>query len=513
MNDSKYFVYEVNAGTFLEDEATEYSIVFKDNNGKELTDIHVDKIDKSSITTNVNDFKTIPLNIYYYTKSLNDTKTVDITLTISNGKTTYVLTLDDVIVAGIPYQLILDADGGKFYNNSSTKTSNITEDIIISDLEEPTRTGYTFSTWMYEDKTEATDITLSEVASDINLYAKWDAIIGKFNFVSQDVIVKENVEVAYDSSEIEQYPKDQYPTRAGYKFAGWYTDTTYATQVIDKDGNVTNSETLNNMILSDTTQTLYAKWNRRFKLEYDLGSGGTPDSVTKANEDSASFSKPDVLDSYTELEGYTFLGWYYWNDETGDNATQVTNENGDYISGVEIAGAIKNGKFDISDTTEDITITLHAKWSKLENVTGYFEVSSLSKRSSYIIVNSANNKALKNDNNSIGASNVTVINSDVDYIPNDVDTNIVWTYDSSNRLVNNSRYLRRSNSNLSISSNSSSWSYSDNQLTTTSSGFMRTTYYINYNNGFSLSTNSSNVHIYSATKETKEIQVSTWEYK
>jgi hypothetical protein len=150
---------------------------------------------------------------------------------------------------------------------------------------------------------------------------------------------------------------------------------------------------------------------------------------------------------------------------------------------------------------------LHAKWSKLENVTGYFEVSSLSKRSSYIIVNSANNKALKNDNNSIGASNVTVINSDVDYIPNDVDTNIVWTYDSSNR------YLRRSNSNLSISSNSSSWSYSDNQLTTTSSGFMRTTYYINYNNGFSLSTNSSNVHIYSATKETKEIQVSTWEYK
>jgi hypothetical protein len=267
------------------------------------------------------------------------------------------------------------------------------------------------------------------------------------------------------------------------------------------------------MILSDTTQTLYAKWNRRFKLEYDLGNDGTHDSVTKANEDSVSFSKPDELDSYTELEGYTFQGWYYWNDETGNNVTQVTDENGDYISGAEIDGAIKDGKFNVSDTAEDITITLHAKWGIFENVTGYFEVSSLTNGSSYIIVNSANNKALKNDNNSIGTSNVTVTakiteSGNANYISSDVDTSIKWTYDNSNRLANNSRYLYRRNNNLSISSSSSSWSYSNNQLTTTSG---RRTYYINYNSGFSLSTSSSSVHIYSEV--TRKIQVPTWIYQ
>ena len=521
MNDSKYFVYEVNADTFLEDTETTYSFTFedfKDSNGNtyNVENIQYNKeINKSDITTNTNDFKTIPLgNFYYITSDLNETRTVDIILTINNGDKTYILTLDDVTIDGRPYQLTLDADGGKFNNNSSTKTSNITEDIIISDFEEPTRTGYTFSSWIYEDETEATDIALNDVTSDITLYAKWVAKIGYINFVSQDVIVKENVEVAYDSSEIEQYPKDQYPTRTGYKFAGWYTDTTYTTQVIDKDGNVTGSEALNNMILSDTTQTLYAKWNRRFKLAYDLGSGNTPDSVTKVNEDSVSFSKPAELDSYTELEGYTFLGWYYWNDETGDNVTQVTDENGDYISGAEIDGAIKDGKFNVSDTAEDITITLHAKWGIFENVTGYFEVSSLTNGSSYIIVNDDNDKALKNNNNNISSSDVTVTvkiteSGNADYISSDVDTSIKWTYDNSNRLVNNNRYLRRNiSNNLSISSNSSSWSYSDNQLTTTS---RRTTYYINYNNGFGLNTNSSKVHIYSEV--TRKIQVPTWIYQ
>ena len=533
---SKYFIYEVNPDSFLEDESTTYYAEFSDKDGNALEDIYMEDIDKSddNITRIENlDFKTIPVNFYFITSDLSETKTVNVKLTITNGNTTYVLKLKDVIANGRLAKLTYDANGGKFSDGSTAKTIDITEDIETNNLEQPlARTGYSFSGWASDKKgTQTVDtIVASGVTKDITLYAKWDPkkknILFNYNYGNNPEEVE--VEVVYDSETV-----DQKPDRNKYKFMGWYADKscTDSERVIDENGKVVDKNKLNEMVLSEGTQTLYAKWTRKFKIQYVLDSdeSGSTYTIAKSTDD---MIDGDVISTYNPTEfqlasdGYSFGGWYY---RDGDNAIQVTNNLGEIvdatISNVMITTAT-DGKCNVSDDAPE-TITLHAKWGKPTEVTGYFEVTSLTSGSSYIIVNSSNNKALalnKNrDNYSLSTSNITVTENGVNYISkNNMDSNAMWTY-SNNTLTNNSYnrmlYVNSSKSLTTSSSSSSEWNYSDNLLSTDKTDYYwpytttTTTYYLTCNNdAFSVNTSSSNVHIYSAVKETKEIQIPTWIY-
>lgn len=114
------------------------------------------------------------------------------------------------------------------------------------------------------------------------------------------------------------------PTRAGYTFAGWYTEAAGGTQVTDKTP-----------VNGAANHTLYAHWEAiSYKVSFD------------ANEGTISVTEKSVLfgSVYGELPtpirgGYDFLGWY--NDR--ENGVAVTNET-------------------VVDTAADHT--LYAQWEK-----------------------------------------------------------------------------------------------------------------------------------------------------
>ncbi|MEK3923929.1 InlB B-repeat-containing protein [Paenibacillus sp. FSL K6-2393] len=107
----------------------------------------------------------------------------------------------------------------------------------------PTREGYTFAGWYTDPTDPATQWNFSSntVAGNVTLYAHWTAnnyiVTYNANYSGAGTATTETV--AYGAKASEPNPA---PTRAGYTFAGWYTDATdptfkwnFASDVVEGD--------------------------------------------------------------------------------------------------------------------------------------------------------------------------------------------------------------------------------------------------------------------------------------
>ena len=134
------------------------------------------------------------------------------------------------------------------------------------------------------------------------------------------------------------------PTRTGYTFGGWYTDSkcTSTKKIESTDGQNGNL-------------TLYAKWNIiKYDITYELD-GGT---VT-GNPATYDVSKTVIFKNPAKT-GYTFLGWYIIpEDETieSENAVKVTDTKG-YAENLVLTAKWQENTYNITfmgngGTTED----------------------------------------------------------------------------------------------------------------------------------------------------------------
>lgn len=152
--------------------------------------------------------------------------------------------LDDLILNGMgdQYYVFFDANGG----NLSVTNKAVIYGSPYGELPTPARIGYTFAGWYLNGYGEVTADSIFETASNVTLVASWitNNYVVTFNPNGGTVSTKSKV-VEYGST----YGTLPTPTRDGYSFVGWYTDTSYTTEV-------TSNSSVN--ILAD--QTLYAKW-------------------------------------------------------------------------------------------------------------------------------------------------------------------------------------------------------------------------------------------------------------
>lgn len=128
------------------------------------------------------------------------------------------------------YTITLNVNGGTGINN----TLNVSYDSEYV-LPTPTRKGYTFNGW-YSGSTLVTGGMWNKT-SDVTLNAKWTA--NQYNVNFSDVTTKEYAVVTFDynCNEYAYYNYDEYlydgeflyipsePSRYGYVFTGWYTDS------------------------------------------------------------------------------------------------------------------------------------------------------------------------------------------------------------------------------------------------------------------------------------------------
>ena len=219
------------------------------------------------------------------------------------------------------YLVTFDPNGGRVSPASTAVTIGKT----YGTLPTPNRYGYDFDGWYTEkiggkDK-EVTETDVVGTNPPTKLYAHWiankylvvfDANRGEFITAGGESVKTKQSTVTYGS----KYNSMPTPTRTGgYKFAGWYTESTGGTK-ITSDTTVTTAK----------THILYAHWS--------LTPARAPDSVELTMAETsvygAEFSRRVSISGPGD-DHTTETTWYEC-DQNGENGKKLTDENGNPTS-------------------------------------------------------------------------------------------------------------------------------------------------------------------------------------
>ena len=214
---------------------------------------------------------------------------------------------------------VITTGGTVFYSNYTTScTTTYTVDYVLDGgtggcedarVEEggshticddiPTRTGYTFQGWKYND-TETiynANHTFTDIQADITLVAQWNPITYSVVFdANEGTGTMDPQPFTYD---VAQSLTPNTFTRDKYEFAGWNTATDGSGTSYDDAEEVENLTTSNG-----ATITLYAQWDKLYTVTfYNIGSL----LETKTQETvGGSIDCPTIT---APCEGYAFVGW------------------------------------------------------------------------------------------------------------------------------------------------------------------------------------------------------------
>ena len=206
-----------------------------------------------------------------------------------------------------------DANGGSFPDETTEKSKVVADGaaIDVDGFDVPqTYTSeeevkYYFSGWALEADAETALETLGSATDNVTLFAVWtEAPTFTVTYDTRGF----GVEVDYvQEGNTTKLPED--PTAAGYKFAGWFTDTTFA------EGTEFDSEKP-----IEASMTVFAKWTLvEYTISYLMGKGAN----NEANPISYTIETPTIKLQPPEKKGYYFDGWYY-DKEYVNTATQIT---------------------------------------------------------------------------------------------------------------------------------------------------------------------------------------------
>ena len=185
------------------------------------------------------------------------------------------------------YEITFNSNDGSNVDNQTINYNG-----LITEPSNPTKEGYTFGGWYTDITLESPYNFSTPVTSSFTLYAKWTLVSHDKHSVSfdsnggTDVITQANI----DSGGYATLPTT--PTKEGYTFVGWYTDTAL--------------ETAYNFATPVTSSfTLYAKWTvSKFTVTFKTYAGDTLYQTTVEYNKDATY----VGDTPTK-EGFTFDGW------------------------------------------------------------------------------------------------------------------------------------------------------------------------------------------------------------
>ena len=264
-----------------------YQVSFNTNGGRPLGSIEVtyDKV-----------YGTLPIAVkdgynflgWYLDKEL--TKSVDLNTVVSTASnhTLYARYSTN------EYSLTIDLDGGIYDGNTSIILNP--DNVYILNI--PKKNGYTFVKWEVTGKNSAVSGNTFKMGTEnATVKAIWEANTYLVTYSSDTELDKEEKSVVYGS----KYGNLPVPEKYGYKFLGWYLDSSYK-NMVDKDTIVTTSK----------NHVLYAKYEvNAYLLTIDSNGGIYSGILTSFVEVDENY----ILNTPTR-EGYTFVKW----EVTGKNS-------------------------------------------------------------------------------------------------------------------------------------------------------------------------------------------------
>ena len=201
-------------------------------------------------------------------------------------------------------------------NNADNPTSYNIETRTIT-LFSPTKTGYTFGGWYTDEAfTNAKTQIANGSTGDITLHAKWTADTYTITYNLNDGENNTNNPTSY-TVETEKITLAD-PTRTGYTFGGWYTDSNFSTD--KKVTEITKG--------SAGDITLYAKWTKieeKISVELPVYTEISGLTEPRTNTDgTVIFTAP----------GYSNCKWYVDGDLKGQSGNEFTLNTSDMNGGI-----------------------------------------------------------------------------------------------------------------------------------------------------------------------------------
>ncbi|MFR9503955.1 MAG: InlB B-repeat-containing protein [Rikenellaceae bacterium] len=181
------------------------------------------------------------------------------------------------------YTVTFESNGG-----SSVSSQTVAYNEMATEPTEPTKTGCSFAGW-YSDSALTTAYNFNiAVIENITLYAKWSTNQYSVSFESNGGSNITTQYVDYGSTATEPTS----PTKTGYTFAGWYSDSA-----------LTTAYNFNTAVTENIT--LYAKWStNQYSVSFESNGGSTVNTQTIYYNTTA--TEPTA----PTRTGYTFEGWY-----------------------------------------------------------------------------------------------------------------------------------------------------------------------------------------------------------
>lgn len=187
--------------------------------------------------------------------------------------------------------VIFDPNGGSI----SSRNKSVTVNKTYGTLPTPTRKGYTFAGW-YTDKSGGSRISsksVVKVTKDHTLYARWNLVRYKIQYKLGNGTNSRSNPASYTVVSKTIVLKN--PTRKGYTFKGWYSDSRFRTKVTRIP------------VKSTGNRTLYARWQaNKYTVQFVKNGGSGRQMKTKTMEYGKTYTLP--ANAYTR-KGYRFAGW------------------------------------------------------------------------------------------------------------------------------------------------------------------------------------------------------------
>ncbi|WP_193556127.1 InlB B-repeat-containing protein [Paenibacillus ginsengarvi] len=181
------------------------------------------------------------------------------------------------------YTVTFDSNGGTAVSSLAASHSS-----MITAPADPAKSGYTFGGWYADEELTAVFTFSTPIIGDMTLYAKWATDSYAVTFNSNGGTSVGSLAVSYNSTT----PAPADPMKAGYTFAGWYTDA-----------ELTESFTFATAITRD--MLLHANWTtNRYTVTFDSNEG----SAVSSQE--VSYTGTATVPADPIKTGYTFGGWY-----------------------------------------------------------------------------------------------------------------------------------------------------------------------------------------------------------
>lgn len=190
------------------------------------------------------------------------------------------------------YTITYNTNGGL---NDGRNPSVFTENTETFSLYEATKLNFTFLGWFDNEALSGTPVTqiTKGTKSNVVLWAKWSSAQITVTFNPNGGGVSPMTKVVKKGGTYGELPT---PTKAGYKFDGWFTEIDGGTQVLPTTS-----------VLSNADHTLFAQWTENvYTVTYNLDGG------TNAAGNPATFkcsNLPIALLDATK-DGEYFAAWY-----------------------------------------------------------------------------------------------------------------------------------------------------------------------------------------------------------